>query len=45
MNGCTFIPAAELVRMTEPPPARTRCGAPAMTVFHTPVTFVLIVSW
>ena len=44
MNGCTFRPAAELIRMTDPPPAATRCGAPAMTVFQVPVTFVLIVS-
>src|SRR4051795_2699163 len=26
MNGCTFSPAAELMRMMDPPPARTRCG-------------------
>ena len=44
MNGCTFRPAAELMMMTEPPPALTRCGAPTMTVFQVPVTLVLIVS-
>ena len=44
MNGCTFSPAAELMMMTDPPPALTRCGAPAITVFQVPVTFVLIVS-
>jgi hypothetical protein len=44
MNGCTFSPAAELMMITEPPPAVTRCGAPDITVFQTPVTLVLMVS-
>ena len=44
MNGCTFRPAAELMMITEPPPAATRCGAPAITVFQVPVTLVLSVS-
>ncbi len=31
--------------MTEPPPRRTRCGAPTMTVFQTPVTLMSRVFW
>jgi hypothetical protein len=42
MNGCTLMPAAELIRIIEPPPALTRCGAPTITVFQTPVMFVLM---
>ncbi len=44
MNGCTFSPAAELVITIEPPPRATRCGAPTMTVFQTPVTLMSTVS-
>jgi hypothetical protein len=40
MNGCTFLPAYELIRMTEPPPRSMRWGAVAITVFQTPVTLI-----
>lgn len=36
-----MIPAAELVMITEPPPAATRCGAATITVFQVPVTLTL----
>lgn len=44
MKGWTFSPAAELMMMIDPPPASTRCGAPAITVFQTPRTLMLIES-
>src|ERR1700744_4163180 len=45
MNGCIFIPAAELIKMIDPPrpPSMIFC-APAITVFHVPVTLTSITS-
>src|ERR1700721_1689902 len=45
MNGCIFMPAAELIKMIDPPrpPSMIFC-APAITVFHVPVTFTSITS-
>ena len=45
MNGCILMPAAELIRMIEPPrPPLMIVAAPAMTVFQTPVTLMSITS-
>jgi len=45
MNGCILMPAAELIRMIEPPrPPSTIKPAPAITVFQTPVTLMSITS-
>src|ERR1700742_32823 len=45
MNGCIFIPAAELIKMIDPPrPPSMICCAPAITVFHVPVTLTSITS-
>ena len=45
MNGCIFKPAAELIRMIEPPrPPSMILFAPAITVFHVPVTLMSITS-
>jgi hypothetical protein len=44
MNGWTLSPAAELMMTIEPPPASTRCGAPAITVFQVPVRLAEIVA-
>src|ERR1700752_4305433 len=45
MNGCILIRAAELIRMIDPPraPSMILC-APAITVFHTPVTLTSMTS-
>ena len=44
MNGIALSPAAELVRMIEPPPLAITWGAVSTTVFHTPVRLMSIVS-
>src|SRR5437764_13691773 len=42
MYGWTFSPAAELIRTIDPPPRRTRWGAPTMTVCQAPVRLMPI---
>ena len=45
MNGCIFMPAAELIRMMEPPrPPSMILSAPAITVFQVPVTLMSMTS-
>ena len=45
MNGCILMPAAELIRMIDPPrPPSMICCAPAITVFHVPVTLTSMTS-
>jgi len=45
MNGCILIPAAELIKMIDPPrpPSMIVC-APAITVFQVPVTLMSMTS-
>lgn len=45
MNDCILMPAAEPIRMIEPPrPPSMMCRTPAITVFQVPITLVSMVS-
>src|SRR3954467_15440994 len=45
MNGCNLTPAAELIRMIDPPrPPSMTCCAPAITEFQVPVTLTSMTS-
>lgn len=45
MNDCILMPAAEPMRMIEPPrPPSMMCRTPAITVFQVPITLVSMVS-